>query len=107
MNPRRVHALMNARFPQVELVTLTWVNILEAHGTIRSDALSALIDEFIHAQDILVEVNRKIGDLKSREQVIPYVQEHVGKGQVRMTGPDFQGYILIGTNDVATGRPSA
>lgn len=103
MNPRRVHELMAANFPLVELVTLNWVNVLEADGTIRTEVLNRLIDEFIHADDILVEVNRKLGDLKPRDQVIPYVREHIAKGQIRMAGRDFHGYVLIGMNGVAAG----
>jgi hypothetical protein len=107
MNPRRVHELMTAHFPPVELATLDWVNVLEADGTIRRDALDALIDQFICADNMLVEVNRKLGDLKQREQVIPYVQEHVGKGQIRIAGRDFHGFVLVGMNGVAAGWSSA
>jgi hypothetical protein len=107
MNPRRVHELMTANFPPVELVTLDWVNVLEADGTIRSEVLDALIGEFILADDILVEVNRKLGDLKPRDQVIPYVQEHVGKGQIQIADRGFKGYVLIGMNGVAAGWSSA
>jgi hypothetical protein len=89
MNPRRVHELMTANFPPVELVTLDWVNVLEADGTIRSEVLHALIGEFIRTDDILAEVNRKLGDLKPRDQVISYVQQHVGKGQIRIADRDF------------------
>ena len=106
MNPRRVHELMTAKFPPVELVKLEWVNVLEADGTIRSSALDALISKFIHADDILVEVSRKLGDLKSRDQVIPYVQQHVGKGQIRIADRGFRGYVLIGMNGVAAGWSS-
>jgi len=106
MNPRRVHELMVAHFPQAELATLNWLNVLEADGTIRRKVLDRLIDEFIHTDDILVEVNRKLGDLKSRDQVIPYVQEHVGKGQIRIADRDFRGYVLIGMNGVAAGWSS-
>lgn len=106
MNPRRVHELMNANFPSVELVALNWVNVLEADGTVRSAVLDALIDEFIRADDILVEISRKVGDLKPRNHVIPYLQEHVGKGQIRIADRDFQGYVLIGVNGVAAGWSS-
>lgn len=106
MNPRRVHELMTANFPSVEMVTLDWVNVLEADGTIRSEVLDALILEFIRGDDILVEVNRKLGDLKTKNQVIPYVQEHVGKGQIRLADREFQGYVLIGMNGVAAGWSS-
>lgn len=107
MNARRVHALMTAHFPSVELVTLDWVNVLETDGTIRREILATLIDRFICAEDILVEVHRKLGDLKQRDQVIPYVQEHVGKGQIRIADRDFRGYVLLGMNGVAAGWSSA
>jgi hypothetical protein len=106
MNPRRVHELMTAHFPQAELVTLNWMNVLEADGTIRSAVLDRLIDEFIRGDDILIEVTRKLGDLKPRAQVVPFVQEHVGKGQIRIADRDFHGYVLIGTNGVAAGWSS-
>jgi hypothetical protein len=107
MNPRRVHELMNANFPLVELVKLDWVNVLEGNGTIRRKVLDALIDQFIRAEDVLVEVNRKLGSLKQRSQVMQYLQEHIGKGQVRIADRDFQGYVLIGMNGVAAGWSSA
>lgn len=106
MNPRRVHELMTANFPSVEMATLDWVNVLEADGTIRSEVLDTLIGEFIRGDDILVEVNRKLGDVKTKAQVIPYVHEHVGKGQIRMADRDFRGYVLIGMNGVAAGWSS-
>jgi hypothetical protein len=97
---------MTAHFPQVELVTLNWLNVLEADGAIRREVLDKLIDDFIHSDEILVEVNRKLGDLKSRNQVIPYVQEHVGKGQIRIADRNFHGYVLVGMNGVAAGWSS-
>ena len=103
MNPRRVHELMTANFPHLEPVALNWLNVLETDGTIRSKVLDALIDQFIRADDILIEVTRKLGDLKPRKQVIPFVQEHIGKGHISMADRDFQGYVLIETNGVAAG----
>ncbi|WP_449405617.1 hypothetical protein [Massilia phosphatilytica] len=97
---------MAAHFPQAELAIVNWLNVLEADGTIRREVLDRLIDEFIHADDILVEVNRKLGDLKPRDQVISYVQEHVGKGRIRIADRDFHGYVLIGMNGVAAGWSS-
>ncbi|MGG7607819.1 hypothetical protein [Massilia sp. BKSP1R2A-1] len=106
MNPRRVNELMTENFPSVEIATLDWVNVLEADGKIRSEVLEALISKFMHGDDILVQVNRKLGDLKTKDQVIPYVQEYIGRGQIRMADRDFQGYVLIGMNGVATGWSS-
>ena len=97
---------MTANFPLVELATLDWVNVLEADGKIRTEVLDALIREFVRSDDVLVEVNRKLGDLKPRDQVIPYVQEHVCKGQIRVADRDFRGYVLVGMNGVAAGWSS-
>lgn len=51
MNPRRVHELMKAKFPKVDLAKSTWVNLLECDGALRSGALVKLIDQFINAED--------------------------------------------------------
>lgn len=90
MNPRRVHELMIANYPPVELVALEWLSVLEADGAIRREVLDGLIGKFIRADEMLVEVNRKLGDLKPRDQVIPFVQAHVGKGQIRIADRHFQ-----------------
>jgi hypothetical protein len=103
MNPRRVHELMTANLPEMEPVAFDWVNVLEADGTIRSQVLESLLNQFIHADDVLIEVTRKLGDLKPRDQVISYVQEHVGKSHIRMADREFRGYVLIAPNGVAAG----
>lgn len=107
MNPRRVHELMNRNFPEVDLATRTWVNVLERDGTLRSSVLGALIDEFINAEDLLVEVSRKLGDLLPRRDVIAYMEKNVGRGQIRITDREFRGYVLVGANGVATGWSSS
>jgi hypothetical protein len=55
MNPRRVHELMTANLPKIEPVALDWVNAFEADGTIRSQILEALINQFIHADTSLLK----------------------------------------------------
>lgn len=94
---------MTANLPAMEPVSLDWVNVLEADGTIRSQVLDALVDQFIHADEVLIEVTRKLGDLKPRDQVISFVQKHVGKGHIRMADRGFQAYVLIAANGVAAG----
>jgi hypothetical protein len=66
---------MKANFPEVDLAALRWVNILERDGTVRSDVLSALIDEFVNAEDLVVEVTRNLGDFLPRHEVISYVEK--------------------------------
>ena len=103
MNPRRVHELMKANFPKVDLAKSTWVNLLERDGSVRGNVLATLIDEFIHAEDMLVEVNRKLGDLVSGQDIASYVERNVGRGEIRMADRSFHGYVLVGMNGVATG----
>lgn len=103
MNPRRVHELMKANFPKVDLAKSTWVNLLERNGSIRGDALVKLLDEFIDAEDVLVEVSRKLGDLMPRHELVSYVERNAGRGEIRIADRAFQGYVLVGMNGVATG----
>jgi hypothetical protein len=83
MNPRRVHELMKVNFPKVDLAKSTWVNLLERDGTLRGDALVKLMDEFIVADDVLVEVSRKPGDLVQRQDLVSYVGTNAGQGEIR------------------------
>jgi hypothetical protein len=103
MNPRRVHELMTANFPKVDLAKRSWVNLLESDGTLRRNVLAALLDEFINADELLVEVSRKLGDLLPKPDVIPYLARHIGCGEVRISDRAFQRYVVVGANGVATG----
>jgi len=94
---------MKANFPEVDLSAFTWVNILERDGTVRCDVLGALIDEIVNAEDVVVEVTRKLGDFLPRHEVISYMEKNVGQGPIRITDREFRGYVLVGANGVATG----
>jgi len=102
MNPRRVHELMRANFPKVDLAKHTWVNLLESDGTVRSSVLATLLDQFTDADQLLVEVNRKLGDFLPKCDVIPYVQKNIGLGEIRIADRAFRGYVLVGVNGVAS-----
>jgi hypothetical protein len=65
MKPRRAGELMTAHFPQAELVALDWANVLETDGTVRTEVLDRLIDEFIQGDDILIDTWPPFGDLRS------------------------------------------
>jgi hypothetical protein len=94
---------MKANFPKVDLAKSTWVNLLERDGTLRGDALVKLMDEFIVADDVLVEVSRKLGDLVPRQDLVSYVGRNAGQGEIRIADRAFHGYVLVGMNGVATG----
>ena len=107
MNSRRVHELMKARFPENDLSTLAWHNLLERDGSLRRATLSALIEEFTSAESLLVEVNRKLGDFLPRDGVIPFVEQHIGETVIRIADRNFLGCILIASNGVASGWSTA
>ena len=94
---------MSASFPKVDLAKSAWVNLLERDGSVRSKTLAALIREFIDGEDVLVEVNRKLGDMVSRQDAVAYVERHVGCSDIRIADRAFLGYVLMGVNGVATG----
>jgi hypothetical protein len=94
---------MKENFPQVDAVSRTWVNLLERDGSVRTEALAALVDAHICAEDVLVEVNRKVGDYLGKEQALQLVGEHIGKGQIRITDRSFQGFVVVAVNGAAAG----
>ncbi len=103
MNPRRVHELMKEHFPPVDAVTRTWINLWERDGTVRTDNLTALVDAHIQADDLLIEVNRKLGDFLEKEHAIKFISEHIGQGEIRITDRSFQGFVVVAVNGAATG----
>jgi hypothetical protein len=62
MNPRRVHELMRHHFPEVKRGSFEWIVAADENG-LRFDVLGSLVDKYIPAGDLLVEVQRKVGDL--------------------------------------------
>lgn len=103
MNPRRVHELMKEHFPPVDAVTRTWTNLLERDGSVRTESLAALIDAHIRADDLVIEVHRKLGDFLAKEQALKFVSEHIGQGEIRIADRSFQGFVVIAVNGAATG----
>jgi hypothetical protein len=103
MNPRRVHKLMKEHFPPVDAVAHTWINLLERGGTMRTEALAALIDAHNGASELVIEVHRKLGDFLDKANAIKFIGEHIGQGQIRITDRSFQGFVVVAVNGAATG----
>ena len=102
MNPRRVHELMRQRFPAVMGASREWIVITDEKG-LRSNVLAGLIDDHVRTDEVLVEANRKVGDLLPKQAAIEFVAAHVGQGEIRLTNRDFNGFVVIAQNGVATG----
>ncbi len=106
MNPRRVHELMQIHFPPVDAASRPWKNIVE-QDKLQENELLSLLDNFIHADQVLVEVHRKLGDYLSRKDACAFVAAHVGKGEIRIADREFRGFIVISCNGVACGWSDA
>lgn len=107
MNSRRVHVLMKEHFPLIDVVNHTWINLLERDGTVRTSSLAALIDGNITADELLIQVHRKLGDFLPKENALKFIGEHIGQGEIRITDRSFQGFVVVAINGTATGWSAA
>lgn len=102
MNPRRVHELMRQHFPAVDAVSREWMNVVGTEG-LREPELRRLLERFISADFVLIEVHRKLGSYLGREEAIQFSAAHLGEGEIHIADRDFRGFVVIGLNGVATG----
>jgi hypothetical protein len=103
MNPRRVHELMLKHFPRFAAVDLAWKNFVERDGSIRRDELLAMIDTYIQADEVLVEVNRKTGGFLSKKELLEFIRDYMGQGTIRMMDRDYSGFVVLAASGVAAG----
>jgi hypothetical protein len=106
MNPRRVHELMRQKFPEVRAIDRDWVVAADESG-LRREVVRGLIAKYIVADELLVEVHRRVGDFLSVEAAIDLVAEHVGQGEIRISDREFTGYVVVAVNGVAAGWTAA
>jgi hypothetical protein len=102
MNPRRVHELIRQNFPATMGASREWIVVADEKG-LRFEVLGALIDEHVRCDDVLVEVNRKVGDLLPRQATLEFVSSYLGQGEIRLANRDFNGFVVVAQNGVATG----
>ena len=102
MNPRRVHELMHQHFPEVRAATRDWVVAADENG-LRHEVVRGLMSKYIAAEELLVEVHRRIGDFLPAEAAVDFVAKHVGQGEIRISDRDFKGFVVVAVNGVAAG----
>jgi hypothetical protein len=93
---------MRQRFPVVMGASREWIVIADERG-LRFKVLSTLIDDHVRADEVLVEANRKVGDLLPKQAALEFVSTHLGQGEIRLTNRDFNGFVVVAQNGVATG----
>jgi hypothetical protein len=94
---------MKEHFPPVDAVTRTWINVVERDGSVRTDALATLVDAHIPADELLVEVHRKLGNFLPKKDALEFISRHIGKGDIRITDRSFQGFVVVAVNGAAAG----
>lgn len=109
MNPRRVHELMQSHFQAADAAALSWVNVCDERGTLLADkATEALYKPFLQigAVEVLVEVHRKLGDCVPIAELVPYLSQYAGQGNIRITDMSFSLFANVAINGVAASWPS-
>jgi len=102
MNPRRVHELMLEHFPEVRPAARDWI-VAADEGGLRDEVVRDLVSRHIPADELLVEVHRRVGDFLAVEAAFAFVAKHVGQGEIRITDRQFRGFVVVAANGVATG----
>lgn len=102
MNPRRVHELMREHFPDRPASASGWVVASDEQG-LRVEVLRRLVSQHIGSHELVVEANRKAGDLLSLDQALEFVAQHLGRGRIRLSNRLFSGFVVIELNGVASG----
>lgn len=102
---------MREKFPEdVDLAQLNWTNIVDEMGGLRQDdALRVVVQRFESrgVQEVLVEVHRRLGGVVATADLVEYLSEHHGKGEIRMADRSFTVFALLAANGVATSWATA
>lgn len=102
MNARRVHELMRRNFPALDLGAHDWVNVADSSG-LDHHRFESILNHWIAADEVLIEVHRKLGVLLSKSEASAFAGEHLGEGHMKIADRDFKSFVVLATNGVATG----
>ena len=97
---------MHQHFPEVRAATRDWVVAADENG-LRHGIVGDLVAKYIHADELLVEVHRRVGDFLPFEAAVDFVAKHFGQGAIRISDREFQGFVVVAINGVATGWTAA
>ncbi|MGC5804665.1 hypothetical protein SNK19_14205 [Ralstonia pseudosolanacearum] len=96
---------MRKHFPAVEAATRAWVNVADQDG-LREKQFLTLLDEYVPAELLLVEVHRKVAGYLPKADAIQFIGEHLSHGTIRICDREFHGFVVVTVNGVATGWAS-
>ncbi len=105
MNKRRVHELMRTHFPTSAPAQQTWTNIADVQGRLLVEqAYASVAQPFVDRgiEEVLVQVQRKVGGRMPTSQLMAYVAEHLAEGHIRIADRAFGLFCVVAVNGVAT-----
>jgi len=97
---------MREHFPEFDGSKLDWI-IIGDIDSIRFDKLEGLVDRHINSEELLVEINRKLGDFLPKAKAFDFLAPYVGKTEIKITNREFSGFVLVAINGVAAGWVAA
>ena len=103
MNPRRVHELMRSHFATTDATKSEWTNLVDEHGVLMEvRAQAVLLELFVErgVEEVLIEVQRKVGDKLLIDEVIPYLRSKVGRSNIRIANREFTVFAEVAINGV-------
>lgn len=103
MNPRRVHELMRSHFATTDAAKSEWTNLVDEHGLLMEvRAQAVLLEPFKERgiEEVLIEVQRKAGDMLLVDEVIPYLRGKVGRSNIRIANREFTVFAEVPINGV-------
>ena len=102
MNARRVHELMRENFPELDLAAHDWINVADSSG-LDQTRFQGMLNHWITADEVLIEVHRKLGVLLAKSAAAAFAGEHLGKGHMKIADRDFSSFVVLASNGVAAG----
>lgn len=97
---------MRKNFPIFDAAKVEWINVVEREGP-DLRRLESLLEQFIDAPEVLVEVQRTVGGLLAKKDAAAFISSHIGKGQIRCADRKFSSFVVVAQNGVLTGWRSA
>lgn len=70
---------------------------------LRLNVVQSLVLQHIASDLLLVEAHRKAGGLFPMKEALDFVATHLGKGRIRLTDREFNGFVVVESNGVASG----
>jgi hypothetical protein len=108
MDQSLIEELMAENFPWVELHERNWENVHDGEGP-KLEAIANLLQVHIGTPEVLVLVlsEPEVAAVKSLAEAPGFIGQHVLKGRIHVSNPQFTGFVVIQPIGVATGWSAA